>query len=82
MLLLQTSASWVLKESRAVYKAASEGVMNLADKYFEMERAQALQGLELYKDHQVGRGLGEHGARAGWVPSVERSYEQKPLVRG
>jgi hypothetical protein len=33
----------VLKESRAVYKAASEGVMNLADKFFEMERAQALQ---------------------------------------
>jgi hypothetical protein len=39
----QTSCSWVLKESRAVYKAASEGVMNLADKFFEMERAQALQ---------------------------------------
>lgn len=42
-LLLQTSCSWVLKESRAVYKAASEGIMNLADKFFEMERAQALQ---------------------------------------
>jgi hypothetical protein len=28
-----------------VYKAASEGVMNLADKFFEMERAQALQVL-------------------------------------
>jgi hypothetical protein len=48
LLLLQTSCSWVLKESRAVYKAASEGVMNLADKFFEMERAQALQvGSEL-----------------------------------
>lgn len=33
----------MLKESRAIYKAASEGVMNLADKFFEMERAQALQ---------------------------------------
>lgn len=41
--LQQTSCSWVLKESRAVYKAASEGIMNLADKFFEMERAQALQ---------------------------------------
>jgi hypothetical protein len=40
---VQTSCSWVLKESRAVYKAASEGIMNLADKFFEMERAQALQ---------------------------------------
>lgn len=43
LLLVQTSCSWVLKESRSVYKAASEGVMNLADKFFEMERAQALQ---------------------------------------
>jgi hypothetical protein len=33
----------VLKESRSVYKAASEGIMNLADKFFEMERAHALQ---------------------------------------
>lgn len=41
--LLQTSCAWVLKESRSVYKTASEGIMNLADKFFEMERAQALQ---------------------------------------
>lgn len=41
--MMQTSCSWVLKESRAIYKAASEGIMNLADKFFEMERAQALQ---------------------------------------
>jgi hypothetical protein len=40
---LQTSCAWVLKESRSVYKTASEGIMNLADKFFEMERAQALQ---------------------------------------
>ncbi|WIA23438.1 hypothetical protein OEZ85_000192 [Tetradesmus obliquus] len=49
--IILTSCSWVLKESRSVYKAASEGVMNLADKIFEMERAQALQGIELYKDN-------------------------------
>eukprot|EP00775_Hariotina_reticulata_P008689 gene8689-8870_t len=34
-----------------VILAASEGVMNLADKFFEMERAQAVQGIELYKDN-------------------------------
>lgn len=49
----QTSCTWVLKESRAVYKAASEGIMNLADKYFEMERSDALQGIELYKENAV-----------------------------
>lgn len=37
----QTAANWVLRESKAVYRAASEGVINLADKFFEMERADA-----------------------------------------
>ncbi len=36
--IVLTSASWVLKESRSIYKIVSEGVMNLADKFFEMER--------------------------------------------
>ena len=31
---------------------------------------------------RAGASAGEQGARAGWVPSVERSYEQKPVVRG
>jgi hypothetical protein len=44
----------VLKESRAVYRAASEGVMNLADKFFEMDRPSALAGLEMYKEHVAG----------------------------
>jgi hypothetical protein len=58
LLLLQTSCSWVLKESRSVYKAASEGIMNLADKFFEMERAQALQ---------VGQGqCVREGVLRGW----------------
>jgi hypothetical protein len=33
----------VLRESKAVYRAASEGVINLADKFFEMERTNALR---------------------------------------
>mmetsp|Transcript_14533 Transcript_14533/g.31622 ORF Transcript_14533/g.31622 Transcript_14533/m.31622 type:complete len:742 (+) Transcript_14533:174-2399(+) len=43
----------VLREVRAVYKAVCEGVMNLADKFFEMERGDALKGLELYKENMV-----------------------------
>jgi hypothetical protein len=39
----QTSAGWVLRESKAVYRAASEGVINLADKFFEMDRANAMK---------------------------------------
>jgi hypothetical protein len=34
---------------RPVYKVVCEGVMNLADKFFEMERADAVRGLEVYK---------------------------------
>jgi hypothetical protein len=47
-----------------VYKAASEGIMNLADKFFEMERAQALQVGAGACAGQGGRSLWD-GARTG-----------------
>lgn len=50
-IVVNQAAAWVLKESRAVYRLASEGVMNLADKYFEMSHADALKGLELYREN-------------------------------
>lgn len=42
----------VLREVKAVYRMVSEAVINLADKFFEMDRTDAQLGLELYK---VGR---------------------------
>jgi hypothetical protein len=39
----QTASNWVLRESKAVYRAASEGVINLADKFFEMDKADAMR---------------------------------------
>lgn len=48
--LVITSASWVLRESRSIYRIVSEGIMNLADKFFEMERPDALRALEMYKE--------------------------------
>ncbi|KAG1660050.1 hypothetical protein FOA52_010035 [Chlamydomonas sp. UWO 241] len=47
------SCSMVLEEVRPVYKVVCEGVMNLADKFFEMERADAVRGLEVYKENVV-----------------------------
>lgn len=43
--LLSTLCCWlqVLREARAVYRVVCEGVINLADKFFEMERADALK---------------------------------------
>ncbi len=45
------SSAQVLKELRAVYRCVCEGVINLADKFFEMDRADALKGLDLYKEN-------------------------------
>jgi len=39
----------VLRELKAVYRSVSEGIINLMDKFFEMERAEALRGLDIIK---------------------------------
>ena len=49
----QASLLLVLTESFKVYKAISEGLINLADRFFEMEYLDALQGLEAYKESLV-----------------------------
>ena len=51
--LVQASLLLVLTESFKVYKAISEGLINLADRFFEMEYLDALQGLEAYKESLV-----------------------------
>ena len=40
----------MLKESFKVYKAISEGLINLADHFFEMEYLEAHKGLDIYKE--------------------------------
>lgn len=39
------AAVWVLRESRAIYRVVSEGIINLADRFFEMERPDAVSTL-------------------------------------
>ncbi len=36
-----------------MYKAISEGIINLADRFFEMEYLEAQKGLEIYKESIV-----------------------------
>ena len=43
----------VLTESFKIYKAISEGLINLADRFFEMEYLEAVKGLEVYKESLV-----------------------------
>lgn len=49
----------VLREVRAIYRTACEGVINLADKFFEMERTDALKV-------GVCMRLGHRGAHGSW----------------
>jgi len=44
----------VLKESFKLYKALSEGLINLADRFFEMDHAHAVKGLEAYREAIAG----------------------------
>ncbi len=41
----------VVKESFKLYKVVSEGVINLADTFFEMSHLDAAKGLEMYKQY-------------------------------
>ena len=50
---VQASLLLVLTESFKVYKAISEGLINLADRFFEMDYLDAQQGLEAYKESLV-----------------------------
>lgn len=51
--VVQAALFAVLKESFRIYKAVSEGIINLADKFFEMEYLDAQKGLEVYKESIV-----------------------------
>ena len=53
LLCLQQSLLTVLKESFKIYKAISEGLINMADRFFEMEYLDAHKGLEVYKESIV-----------------------------
>lgn len=52
--VVQAALMAVLKESFKVYKAISEGIINLADRFFEMDYLDAQKGLEIYKESIVG----------------------------
>ncbi|CAL5418426.1 unnamed protein product [Camellia sinensis] len=40
---------WVASESIKIYNAISDGVVNLVDKFFEMQRHDALKALDIYQ---------------------------------
>jgi hypothetical protein len=47
--VIQAALGLVLKESFKLYRAINDGIINLVDKFFEMQRVDALKALEIYK---------------------------------
>jgi ANTH domain len=42
-----------LSDSAQIYRAISEGIINLADCFFDMEYTDAQRGLDIYKQHTL-----------------------------
>lgn len=71
----------VVKESFKLYKAVSEGVINLADAFFEMERGEAARGLELYRESTAANeALSTYYATIEQIEEVRRSMQLPKLV--
>ncbi|KAG2439730.1 hypothetical protein HYH02_010608 [Chlamydomonas schloesseri] len=71
----------VLKEVRGVYKVVCEGVLNLVDKFFEMDRGDALKGVELVKENLVvNERLNAFVGTIGSIPPL-RGAVQFPSVQ-
>ena len=51
---MQAALYLALKESFKLYKALSEGLINLADRFFEMDHASAAKGLDVYREAITG----------------------------
>lgn len=47
--VIQAALGLVLKESFKLYRAINDGIINLVDKFFEMQRHDAVKALEIYK---------------------------------
>lgn len=71
--VVQESCRWVVKESGVIYKVVCEGIMNLADKFFEMERTAALSALELYRENVM---LNDR------LNTFFAAVQQNPLLKG
>jgi len=79
--VIQAALGLVLKESFKLYRAINDGIINLVDKFFEMQRVDALKALEIYKRagvqadqlsefYEVCKGL-DH-ARSFQFPTLEQ----------
>lgn len=77
--IVQLSVMMVVKESFKLYKVISEGVINLADTFFEMDYLDASRGLESYKQFLAfSESLQTYYAQIDSVDEVKR-HVQLPM---
>ena len=68
--------SLVVRESFKLYKAISEGIINLADKFFQMDYHQAIKALEIYNEACHGcEDLQKYLSELGQLDAVKRVIE-------
>ncbi|XP_042494749.1 putative clathrin assembly protein At5g35200 [Macadamia integrifolia] len=82
--MIQYALSIVVSESTRIYAAIDDGTLNLVDKFFEMQRHDAIRALEIYrKARNQAEKLSEfseicRGLDVGWgkkLPKVEKPSE-------
>jgi len=49
--VIMEALKWVLSECFRLYRATSEGVINLADNFFDMDRVDARKALDIYREN-------------------------------
>ncbi|KAK9841873.1 hypothetical protein WJX81_008520 [Elliptochloris bilobata] len=74
--VVHASLFLVLKESFKLYKALSEGLINLADRFFEMDHSAAAKGLDAYREAISGS-----DRLQGYYRDMERIEELKHAVK-
>lgn len=66
----------VVRESFRLYKALSEGIINLADKFFTMDYLDALKALEFYKEAiSSTEALSSYFTALNMIDAVKRAIE-------
>jgi len=75
------SLSLVLKESFRIYKATSEGIINLASVFFELDVVEASKGLDAYKESVAGNAaLSDYYDHVQGIEEIRRSMQLPRLA--
>lgn len=75
-IVVESSLMLVIKESFKLYKAMSEGVINLADVFFDMDHPEAVKGLDCYRESlNLNARLQGYYASAEAIPMIRASVQ-------